>query len=181
MFPTTSTAPSTDADVVYHLAAMVDRPGKREDFLEANLEGTKRVLAACLEQGVGRVVYASSLAVYGPVQNHERIDEDTPLDASPQLRDFYAESKILADRFAVKFAQETTLPLTDHQAGHRLWSRTAGFLWGFWDLPWGRAIRVRQSPAPHSPELHGESDRRATKGCAIRRSATSAIQHRRRR
>ncbi len=101
-----------DADVVYHLAAMVDRPGKREDFLEANLEGTKRVLAACLEQGVGRVVYASSLAVYGLVQNHERIDEDTPLDASPQLRDFYAESKILADRFAVKFAQETTLPLT---------------------------------------------------------------------
>jgi nucleoside-diphosphate-sugar epimerase len=100
------------ADVVYHLAAMVDSPGKREDFLEANVEGTKRVLAACLEQGVGHVVYASSLAVYGPVQNHERIDEDTALDASPQLRDFYAESKILADRFAVKFAQETALPLT---------------------------------------------------------------------
>ncbi|MFZ0914257.1 MAG: NAD-dependent epimerase/dehydratase family protein [Candidatus Korobacteraceae bacterium] len=100
------------ADTVYHLAAKVDTPGRRADFLETNVAGTERVLTACLQQGVGRVVYASSLAVYGPVPNGQRIDENTPYDESPQLRDFYAQSKILADQLAVTFARETTLPIT---------------------------------------------------------------------
>ena len=100
------------ADTVYHLAAKVDTPGRRADFLETNVAGTERVLTACLRQGVGRVVYASSLAVYGPVPNGQRIDENTPCDQSPQLRDFYAQSKILADELAVTFARETTLPIT---------------------------------------------------------------------
>ena len=100
------------ADTVYHLAAKVDTPGRRPDFLETNVAGTERVLTACLRQGVGRVVYASSLAVYGPVPNGQRIDENTPYDESPQLRDFYAQSKILADQLAVTFARETALPIT---------------------------------------------------------------------
>src|ERR1017187_2135409 len=68
------------AEVVYHLAAKVDTPGRKADFLETNVAGTERVLTACLQQGVGRVVYASSLAVYGPVPNGQRIDENTPCD-----------------------------------------------------------------------------------------------------
>ena len=100
------------ADIVYHLAAKVDTPGSRADFLETNVDGTERVLTGCLRQGVGRVVYASSLAVYGPVPNGQRIEENTPCDQSPQLRDFYAQSKILADELAVTFARETALPIT---------------------------------------------------------------------
>jgi len=99
-------------DVVYHLAAKVDTPGSKAEFLETNVGGTERVLTACLRQGVGRVVYASSLAVYGPVPSGQRIDEDTAYDELPQLRDFYAESKILADQFAVTFARKTALPMT---------------------------------------------------------------------
>ncbi len=100
------------ADVVYHLAAKVDTPGSKADFLQTNVAGTERVLTASLQQGVGRVVYASSLAVYGPVASGERIDENTPCDESPQLRDFYAESKIAADQLANSFARKTGLPLT---------------------------------------------------------------------
>jgi 2-alkyl-3-oxoalkanoate reductase len=99
-------------DIVYHLAAKVDTPGSKADYLETNVGGTERVLNACLGQGVGRVVYASSLAVYGPVSVGERIDEDTPYDESPHLRDFYAESKILADRSVVEFGRKTALPIT---------------------------------------------------------------------
>jgi nucleoside-diphosphate-sugar epimerase len=100
------------AEVVYHLAAKVDTPGSQADFLETNVAGTERVLTACLRQGVGRVVHASSLAVYGPSPSGQRIDENTPCDESPQLRDFYAQSKILADQFAVTFAREAALPIT---------------------------------------------------------------------
>ncbi len=99
-------------DIVYHLAAKVDTPGSRADFFATNVAGTERVLTACLQQGVGRVVYASSLAVYGPVSLGERIDEDTSYDKSPHLRDFYAESKIAADQFVVDFARRTALPAT---------------------------------------------------------------------
>ena len=75
--------------------------------------GTERVLTACLRHGVGRVVYASSLAVYGPVASGERIDEDTPYDESPHLRDFYAESKIVADQFVVYVrTRSNALPIT---------------------------------------------------------------------
>jgi nucleoside-diphosphate-sugar epimerase len=100
------------AEIVYHLAAKVDTPGGRADFLEPNVAGTERVLTACLRQSVSRVVYASSLAVYGPVATGQRIDENSPYDESPHLRDFYAQSKIVADQLAVTFARETGLPIT---------------------------------------------------------------------
>src|ERR1700759_4261205 len=35
-----------------------------KDYLEVNVAGTERVLSACAKQGVGQLVYASSLAVY---------------------------------------------------------------------------------------------------------------------
>ena len=95
------------------------------DFLEANVAGTENVLTASLRQGVGRVLYASSLAVYGPVASGQRIDENTPHDESPQLRDFYAESKILADQFAVTFRARNGIADNDHQAGNRLRARLA--------------------------------------------------------
>ncbi len=100
-----------DADVVYHLAARVDAPGSKADFLDANVGGTERILTACLRHGVGRVIYASSLAVYGPIASGECIDENSPHDASPQLRDAYAESKILAEQFVVSFARSNGLPI----------------------------------------------------------------------
>lgn len=99
-------------DIVYHLAAKVDTPGSKADYLENNVGGTEKVLTACLREGVSRVVYASSLAVYGPLPSGKRIDEDTPYDESPHLRDFYAGSKIAADQLAVTFARKNALSIT---------------------------------------------------------------------
>ena len=96
-------------DVVYHLAAKVGAAAKSEYFA-ANVAGTECVLNACAQHGVGQLVYASSLAVYGPVKQGERIDEDTPFDDKPELRDPYAQSKIAADRLVSSFAQRTGLP-----------------------------------------------------------------------
>jgi nucleoside-diphosphate-sugar epimerase len=98
-----------DAAVVYHVAAMVEAPGDLADFLDANRGGTERVFQAAHQHGVGRVVYSSSVAVYGLLEGRESIDEDTPYDPQPELRDSYSQSKIQADRFAVSFARETNL------------------------------------------------------------------------
>ena len=97
------------ADIVYHLAAKVGSAAM-QDYFATNVDGTNRVLNACAQQRVGQLVYASSLAVYGPVKEDERIDEDTPFDDHPDLRDPYAQSKIAADRLVSAFAQRTGLP-----------------------------------------------------------------------
>ena len=97
------------ADVIYHLAAKVGAAALK-DYFETNVAGTERVLVACERQGVGQFVYASSLAVYGPVEDGARIDENTPFDDKPELRDPYAQSKIAADRLVSSFAQRTGLP-----------------------------------------------------------------------
>ena len=100
------------SDIVYHVAAKIEPPGTKAEFLETNLGGTERVLTACYQQGVGRVIHLSSLAVYGPIQNGQKIDEETPCDKAPESRDFYSHSKILADEFASSFARKTGLPIT---------------------------------------------------------------------
>ncbi len=97
------------ADIVYHLAAKVGS-APRKDYFEINVGGTDRLLKACAENGVGQFVYASSLAVYGPMPEGTRIDESTPFDAKPHLRDPYSESKIRADELVGSFARQSGMP-----------------------------------------------------------------------
>ncbi len=97
------------ADIVYHLAAKVGA-APYEDYFEMNVDGTARVLEACAANGVGQFVYASSLAVYGPVAEGTRIDEHTPFDHKPELRDPYSESKIKADQLVSAFAKQSGMP-----------------------------------------------------------------------
>jgi nucleoside-diphosphate-sugar epimerase len=99
-------------DLVYHCAAKVDSPGTKAEFIDTNVNGTESVLRACLAEGVRRVIYLSSIAVYGLVKFGEHIDESTPYDNQPQQRDYYAQSKIMADQFAASFSRNTQLPLT---------------------------------------------------------------------
>lgn len=97
------------ADIVYHLAAKVGSAATSEYFA-TNVAGTERVLNACAEQRVRQFVYASSLAVYGPISEGRPINEDTPFDDHPELRDPYAQSKIAADRLVRYFSQRGSLP-----------------------------------------------------------------------
>jgi 2-alkyl-3-oxoalkanoate reductase len=100
------------AEIVIHAAAMVDVHGTRQKFFDANVRGTDAVLQASLRAKPRRIIYLSSIAVYGPLQDDEWIDEDTPFDDLPEERDFYAQSKIEADRLALKFARHSSVPLT---------------------------------------------------------------------
>jgi nucleoside-diphosphate-sugar epimerase len=103
---------ATGTDLVFHLAAKVDSPGTKADFLDANVTSTERILQACLAARVRRVVYLSSIAVYGLIDPGTPIDESTPFDDRPTERDSYAQSKILADQFAMSFSRTRNLPLT---------------------------------------------------------------------
>jgi nucleoside-diphosphate-sugar epimerase len=105
------------AEVVYHTAALVDAHGPRAKFFDVNVRGADAVLQASLRARPRRIVYLSSIAVYGPLQDDEWIDEDTPFDELPEERDFYSHSKIEADRLALKFAKHSPVPVSIFRPG----------------------------------------------------------------
>jgi nucleoside-diphosphate-sugar epimerase len=58
-------------DAVAHLGAIAsDRRGSGDDVLSVNVQGTWNVLLACVEAGVSRVVYFSSINALGCVGGH---------------------------------------------------------------------------------------------------------------
>jgi len=84
-------------DVVIHAAAALPL-WKRADIFAVNVEGTRNVLETAARQGVPRVVFISSTAVYGVPKKHP-IEEDDPLiGVGP-----YGESKIEAERICEEY------------------------------------------------------------------------------
>ena len=59
------------------------------------------------------------------LRNGDALTRTLAYDQSPQLRDSYAESKILAEQFAVCFAGRNGITVNHCQAWHRLWAGQA--------------------------------------------------------
>jgi CDP-glucose 4,6-dehydratase len=98
-----------DVDTVFHLAAQTivgtARAAPRETF-EVNVLGTWNVLEACRENGVERVVFASSDKAYG-ASDELPYREDFPLRASNP----YDASKAAADILARSYWHSYQLPV----------------------------------------------------------------------
>ena len=71
------------ADVVFHLAGIVSivRGGFRR-LQKTNVEGTRNVVSACLEAGVRRLVYCSSIHAFAVPPTGERLTEESLVDPS---------------------------------------------------------------------------------------------------
>ena len=81
------------ADAVVHLAARAHVSGSEADF-EGNVAGAKGVARACLQAGVPRLVYLSSIGVNGNRTTGRPFTEvDTPAPGEP-----YARSKLRAEQ-----------------------------------------------------------------------------------
>lgn len=66
------------ADVVYHLAGVM--PGRPQPMVAVNVDGTEAVTRAAVEEGVRRLVFLSSAAVYAPgAPRAWPLTEDAPL------------------------------------------------------------------------------------------------------
>jgi nucleoside-diphosphate-sugar epimerase len=85
----------TGADVVIHLAWLI-QPSRDEAQLErVNVGGSRRVFEACAAAGVPRVVHASSVGVYSPGPKDRPVDESWPREGIDSL--FYARHKAAAE------------------------------------------------------------------------------------
>ena len=89
-----------EQDAVVHLAAKVDVTGPWEEYARANVEGTRNVLAACAEKGVGRLVHVSSPSVAhaGAALFGAGADPADPARA----RGHYSRSKAVAEQEALR-------------------------------------------------------------------------------
>jgi dihydroflavonol-4-reductase len=89
-------------DVVFHVAAdyrlWVRDP---ERMYRANVEGTRAILKAALQNGVRRVVYTSSVATMGFSSNGHLADENSPVSLENMIGP-YKRSKFLAEEVAIE-------------------------------------------------------------------------------
>ena len=84
-------------DVVIHLAALVHvrrRALSFVDYCHVNFRASERVFRLASERGVRRIVFASTVEVYGPTPVNHVVGED----ASCHPESDYARSKLLAEQ-----------------------------------------------------------------------------------
>ena len=91
------------AEACIHAAAVykVGIPKKeRRPMYEANVVGTENVLDAAIEAGVGRIVYVSTVGVFGNT-NEQVVDETYQRDESEGFLSCYDETKYRAHQVAL--------------------------------------------------------------------------------
>lgn len=79
-----------------------------EDIVRTNREGTRIVMEAALDAGIGRIVYTSSVATLAP-DPAGPADEDRPLTEATAIG-AYKRSKVVAERIVEQMVAERGLP-----------------------------------------------------------------------
>jgi UDP-glucose 4-epimerase len=90
-------------EVAFHQGALPSVPRSVQDPLTTsavNVEGTLNVLLAARDEGIRRVVFASSSSVYGSSGELPRVESSNPDPISP-----YGVSKLAAERYCVSFSR----------------------------------------------------------------------------
>ena len=102
----------TGCAAVVHAGALAhDSAGSPEDIMAVNVLGTWHVLLAAEAAGAGRVVYFSSVQVFGLAEG-ERLPDYFPVDDAHPRRAMrpYGLSKCLAEDMCAGFTARTGIP-----------------------------------------------------------------------
>lgn len=95
------------SDVVYHLAALTSRTEpSRQECYQVNVVSTDQIAQTALELGIKRMVFCSTAAVYGVI-DEPPVDETSPTKTDSP----YAESKLLAERRLLSAHKAKGLPV----------------------------------------------------------------------
>lgn len=95
------------AEVVYHVAGIVDISGtKDKQVWEVNVEGTKKVVAACKKMGVKTLIFVSSVDAVPASFGDDEITEPSRFDPD-LLEGTYAKSKAASTQYVLDSADDT--------------------------------------------------------------------------
>ncbi len=105
-------------DAAIHAAAVyeVGIPAKqRPQMWEANVAGTERVMRAALAQRVPRVVYVSTVGVFG--NTHRQVVDESYRNPGGDFTSYYEETKLEAHRIVERMIDEDGVPAVIVQPG----------------------------------------------------------------
>ena len=95
----------SNCDYVFHTAAFTDlKCNKIDNFYRTNVIGTTNVLQASLDEQIKKVVYTSTLSVYGPALYHVPITEEQPRLSS--YSNDYELTKKMSEEAVLKFVKK---------------------------------------------------------------------------
>lgn len=90
-----------DIDLVFHNAAQVAMAKNKDLFWSVNRDGTKNLLEASVRQGVKKVVYTSSSAVYGVPKSNPVTEKDVPIPIEE-----YGRAKLAGEALCWDYARK---------------------------------------------------------------------------
>ncbi|MEK7859409.1 MAG: NAD-dependent epimerase/dehydratase family protein [Elusimicrobiota bacterium] len=107
-------AACSGCEVVFHAAAKVGLWGSYKEFYEANVVGTKNVLAGCQDTGVGKLVFTGSPSVVFQGKDVEGSDESLPYPE--EFDSYYSRTKALSEEMVLTARSGTlaTVSLRPH-------------------------------------------------------------------
>jgi dihydroflavonol-4-reductase len=94
-------------DAVVHAAAMyeVGIPAKQHPAMwEANVAGTERVLSATREAGVAKLVYVSTVGIFG--NTHRQVVDESYEHPGREFTSYYEETKLEAHKVAKRMIED---------------------------------------------------------------------------
>lgn len=103
----TAASAMKEVKILYHLAAAQHEANVDDDyFRRINVEGTRTILDAAVEEGVDRVVHGSTIGVYGMA------DEGPVHDRTPLFPDnIYGETKLEGEHLARSYADRLNIAI----------------------------------------------------------------------
>jgi nucleoside-diphosphate-sugar epimerase len=105
-------------DAVIHAAAMyeVGIPAKQRPAMwEANVAGTERVMKAALEEKASRIVYVSTVGIFG--NTRKQVVDESCENPETDFTSYYEETKLEAHKRVQQMIEEQELPAIIVQPG----------------------------------------------------------------
>ena len=98
-----------DIDVVFHLAALIDRAlPKYEPYYQVNVLGTKNLVERLLDSNIKKFIFTSSIAAVGLVKTENGLLDEN-VKCNPIT--FYGKSKYEAERLLFRYFTENKFPI----------------------------------------------------------------------
>lgn len=113
-----------DAYAIIHLAAII-KTNNKEDYYKVNSNGTLNLLNAAKISGIKRIIFASTMNVYG--RNNLNITERM----KPKPLTEYGKSKLLGEKYCEKFAKKNTKSIVLRFQGIYGPKRKSGAIYNF--------------------------------------------------
>jgi len=105
-------------DAVIHAAAMYEvgiPAGQRPAMWEANVAGTERVMKVALEEKVARIVYVSTVGIFG--NTHKQVVDESYKNPETDFTSYYEETKLEAHKVVQRMIDDQGLPAIIVQPG----------------------------------------------------------------